>query len=185
MSIPADEVAIPERVRMLARGASVTPVWENGEGGLTFRTGDGRFIKWGPRSAETTIADEVARLSWARPYIRVPEIIEHGVIENGEGAVEEWLVTVAIDAQSAVSPRWLAEPQTAVRAVGEGLRALHDALPVASCPFDWSVSSRLLNAERRGIRIPDVLRDPPPIDHLVVCHGDACAPNTLNRTKFR
>jgi aminoglycoside phosphotransferase len=24
-----------------------------------------------------------------------------------------------------------------------------------------------------------VLSDPPPVDRLVVCHGDACAPNTL------
>ena len=35
------------------------------------------------------------------------------------------------------------------------------------------------NAARRGIRVPDHLRTPPAVDVLVVCHGDACAPNTL------
>ena len=39
-------------------------------------------------------------------------------------------------------------PATAVRAVGEALRALHEALPVDECPFEWSVPSRLANAAR-------------------------------------
>ena len=30
-----------------------------------------------------------------------------------------------------------------------------------------------------SIRPLELLADPPPIDRLVVCHGDACAPNTL------
>jgi len=30
-----------------------------------------------------------------------------------------------------------AEPQTTVRTIGEGLRALHDVLPVEACPFSW------------------------------------------------
>ena len=68
---------------------------------------------------------------------------------------------------------------TAVRAIGEGLRALHDGLPVEACPFRWDVPERLANAAARGIRVPDALQDPPPNDRLVVCHGDACAPNTL------
>jgi kanamycin kinase len=50
---------------------------------------------------------------------------------------------------------------TAARAIGAGLRLLHDALPVADCPCgapSW---------------IPD---DATPADRLTVCHG---APNTL------
>jgi kanamycin kinase len=66
-----------------------------------------------------------------------------------------------------------------VRAVGQGLRMLHDALPVLECPWDWSVPARVANAAARGIRLPAELRDAPPIDELVVCHGDACCPNTL------
>ena len=36
---------------------------------------------------------------------------------------------------SAVDPQWVADPRTAARAIGAGLRLLHDALPVADCPF--------------------------------------------------
>ena len=53
---------------------------------------------------------------------------------------------------------------------------MHDRLPVDSCPYSWSVTSRLAALpETARRRLPD----PPPIDKLVVCHGDACAPNTL------
>ena len=97
----------------------------------------------------------------------------------GGDTAHEWLVTRAIPGESAVAARWLAEPAVAVRAVAEGLRALHEALPVAECPFAWDVPARVANAARRGIRLPDHLWDAPPIDRLVVCHADACCPNTL------
>jgi kanamycin kinase len=57
-------------------------------------------------------------------------------------------------------------------AIAHGLRRFHDTVPVESCPFDWSAETRLAAA-------PDVVERPPPVDRLVVCHGDACAPNTL------
>lgn len=174
MSMPADDVAVPGRVRDLARGAGLIVVWRNGLGGLTFRTDDGRYIKHGPRNAETSMAAEAQRLEWARGFVTVPEVVEHGADDE-----TEWLVTRALPGLSAVDPRWLADPATAVRGVGEGLRALHDALPIAGCPFDWKVPSRLENAARRGIHVPESLRTPPPTDVLVVCHGDACCPNTL------
>ncbi|HWT34525.1 MAG TPA: aminoglycoside 3'-phosphotransferase [Microbacterium sp.] len=174
MTIPALDVAVPARVRELAGAAALTPVWLNGEGGLTFRTDDGRYLKHGPLSAETSVADEVARLAWAGSFTPVPR-----VLASGRDATHEWLVTAAIDGESAVTERWRAEPATAVRAVGAGLRALHDALPAADCPFDWAVPARIANAARRGILVPDALRTPPPVDRPVVCHGDACCPNTL------
>lgn len=118
--------------------------------------------------------DEAERMRWARRWTRVPEVIDHG-----EDGTEEWLVTVAIDARSAVDPRWVDEPATAVRALGEGLRMLHEALPVAECAWSWEVPARIANAAGRGIAIPADLRTPPETDLLVVCHGDACAPNTL------
>jgi kanamycin kinase len=161
-------------VRALARDAALHAVWENGYGGLTFRTDDARHIKFGPRNPETSFAAEAARLAWAGRYTAVPHVLDLG----GDEA-HEWLVTETLAGDSAVAPRWVADPATAVRAVGEGLRALHDALPVAACPFDWSVPTRVANAAGRGIRLPDSLRETPPIDRLVVCHGDACCPNTL------
>lgn len=174
MSIPAADLAVPERVRALAHGATVTPVWINGVGGVTFRTEDDRYVKFGPLHGETSMAAEAARLRWAAPYAAVPDVLEVG--DDGD---DEWLVTRGLPGLSAVDPRWILEPATAVRAIGAGLRALHDALPVSEYPFDWSVPTRIANAAAPGIHVSDALRSPPPIDLLVVCHGDACAPNTL------
>ena len=80
--------------------------------------------------------------------------------------------------RSAVDPQWIARPAIAAAAIGHGLRVLHDALPVAECPFDWSVERRLARATHRSAR--ENSAEPPSIDQLVVCHGDACAPNTLS-----
>lgn len=173
-SIPGAPVEVPDRVRALAGGAALTPVWLNGIGGLTFRTDDGRYIKWGPLDLEASMRDEAERMRWARRWLTVPEVMEQGQDES-----EEWLVTVALDARSAVDPRWKDEPERAVRAVGEGLRMLHDALPVEDCPWDWSVTARIANAAERDVVVPAELHDTPPIERLVVCHGDACMPNTL------
>lgn len=174
MSIPSEPLLVDPVVRRLARGAVLEPVWVNELGGMTFRTDDGRFIKFGPRNAETSFAIEAERLGWARAFTPVPVVLEAGGDEE-----REWIVTAALPGRSAVDPRWVADPAAAVRAIGEGLRALHEALPVAECPFDWGVDRRVANAARRGIRVPDHLRTPPAVDVLVVCHGDACAPNTL------
>ena len=174
MSIPSAATEIPAGVERLARGAALSPVWRNGIGGLTFRTDDGRYIKWGPHDDEANMRDEAERLRWARSWITVPE-----VIDQGEDAAHEWLVTAAIDGSSAVDPRWAAHPETTVRAVGQGLRALHDALPVAECPWEWGARWRIAQATARGVAVPEELHDAPPIDQLVVCHGDACMPNTL------
>ncbi|MGO2049220.1 MAG: phosphotransferase [Microbacterium sp.] len=176
MTIPTGEVTVPSYVRDLARGADLTPVWLNNYGGVTFRaTGDDQFyIKWGPRNLEFALRDEAERMQWAARWISVPRVLEHG-----EDETHEWLVTAAIDGRSAVDPRWAAAPATAVQAVGKGLRAVHGALPVPECPWEWSVPARIANAEARGIRVPHRFRDAPPIDRLVVSHGDACCPNTL------
>ncbi|GAA3662248.1 aminoglycoside 3'-phosphotransferase [Microbacterium marinilacus] len=173
MSIPAGDVEVPERVRALAGGAEIVPVWRNELGGVTFRAG-ALFIKHGPRHGEASMAEEAERLAWAAQWASVPSVLDQGETDD-----EEWLVTRAMDGETAVAPRWRERPATAVRAVAEGLRALHDALPVDACPFDWSVPTRIIRAQERGSDVPAALRDPPPVDRLVVCHGDACAPNTL------
>ncbi len=177
MSIPTEPIPVPDKVRELARGADLVCVWRNDYGGLTFRaTGSGEpfYIKWGPRNLESALRDEAERMLWARRWLQVPRVLEHG-----EDETEEWMVTAAVEGLSAVDPRWAAEPATAVRAVGEALRAMHDTLPVAECPWEWSVPSRIANAARRGIEVPAALLEAPSVDRLVVCHGDACMPNTL------
>ncbi|MFI7686085.1 phosphotransferase [Streptomyces griseoaurantiacus] len=179
---PTSPVPVPPSVAALARGRRPVPVWRNELGGLTFRLdGDGRpggedplFVKWAPSGSALPLAAEAERLRWAAPYTPVPEVREYGSDADGS-----WLATRALPAESAVAPCWKADPATAVRALGTGLRALHDRLPVAECPFTWSVAHRLEVARRAGIVVPADLPDPPPADLLVVCHGDPCAPNTL------
>lgn len=75
---------------------------------------------------------------------------------------------------------------------------MHDTLSVDECPFSWSADARVLEAhahieagrtdpsgwheEHRSLSLDDALArlaTPPPVDRLVVCHGDPCAPNTL------
>lgn len=164
---------VARRLDLLAGPAARTPLWRNPIGGVTFASGD-RVVKVGPRNLETSMRAEADRIQWAAAYTPVPT-----VLDAGEDDDVEWLVTRALPGLSAVDPRWLAEPETAVRAVGTALRDLHDALPVSDCPFVWGVDARLDNAAARGVDVPAGLRTPPPVDHLVVCHGDACCPNTL------
>jgi kanamycin kinase len=161
----------PAAVRELATARPVCLAWEN-EDALTFEVGNGPdrcFVKWAPAGS---LLDA-----------------------DGEGS---WLVTAPVPGHNAVSPRWLADPRTAVIAIGEGLRAMHDALPVTDCPFSWMAPDRLAAAQRAAAAghldtsawAPEhvelgfegaiaQVQNIPPADKLVVCHGDACAPNTL------
>lgn len=182
-------------VRAIAGGRPVRAVWRNELGGLTFRIGSERraqFVKWSPGGLPLT--PEVERLRWATRFAAVPRVLDHGSDSTGD-----WMITAGLPGLSAVDDSWIVRPGTAVRAIGSGLRALHEALPVADCPFDWSAQSRLASARHRaaaGLIDPtewppelariggvgealDLLAEPPPVDRLVVCHGDACAPNTL------
>ena len=187
---------VPARVLALAGGGAVRPVWVNELGGITFEVGAGdrrRFVKWSPAGSGIDLAAEAARLSWAAPFTPVPRLLDQGVDPTGS-----WLVTAALPGEMAVTARWQAKPHLAVAAIGEGLRAMHEALPVGGCPFSWSAAGRLADARRRaagGLLDParwhpshrglsvgaalDRLADAPPVDKLVVCHGDSCAPNTL------
>nr|WP_236779151.1 phosphotransferase [Agromyces seonyuensis] len=151
---------MPALVVAAARGP-LEAVWRNGLGGLTFRDGD-RFLKWMPEGVGIPLRDEAVRLEWAGRFHPVPHVL--AVESDASG---ELLVTAALPGRSAVDERVRADPAAAAAAIGAGLRALHEALPVAECPFDWSPAER-------GWALPH-----PSIDRLVVCHGDACAPNTL------
>jgi kanamycin kinase len=177
LSVPSSPPPVPAVVHRFAAGRPVHAVWVNEEGGVTFRVGSAgsgisgtEFIK----VANANIADfagEAERLRWAARYVTVPQVLGSGT--DGRSA---WLRTRGLPGLSAAHPRWLAAPGVAVRAIGAGLRTLHDRMPVRSCPFDWSVAGRLakLTPAARAR-----LGEPPPIDQPVVCHGDACSPNTL------
>lgn len=169
---PESDVPVPVGVRRVAAGRALRPIWENELGGLTFevREGDERwFVKWSPASAGLDFEAEAERMRWAASFIAVPTVVDRGTDDDGS-----WMVTRGLPGENAVTERWIADPATAVRAIGRGLRALHDALPADVCPFSWSVDERLTAVGRL-----DLLGAAPPVDRLVVCHGDACAPNTL------
>lgn len=170
---------MPAPITAWAAGRPVVPVWVNISGGVTFRLGDGegrQFAKWAPVGSGLDLGAEAARLRWAADFTPVPRVVDHGLDRDGGG---EWLVTAGLPGDSAVSPRWKADPGRAVRALGAGLRALHDRLPADECPFSWSVERRRARALAGGDADVDLFTPSPPVDRLVVCHGDACAPNTL------
>ncbi|HTI78358.1 MAG TPA: phosphotransferase [Mycobacterium sp.] len=156
MTVPSEPVPMPEIVERIAAGRMAVAVWQNELGGVTFAIGGGEeYVKVYPDVEAHLLAAEVPRLRWARRYTPVPE-----VLGSGPG----WLHTARLAGRSAVDPRWADDPRAAARAIGDGLRRMHDALPVGDCPFG------------RPSWVPD---DAPPADRLVVCHGDACSPNTL------
>lgn len=98
------------------------------------------------------------------------DLVTHGA--------EQVLVTETIAGTSAVDEPWLGHAAATCAALGAGLRALHDALPVEDCPWTWSIDDRLPQVSDVGTRHELELARPQD-DLLVVCHGDACAPNTL------
>ncbi|GAA2646862.1 aminoglycoside 3'-phosphotransferase [Paractinoplanes durhamensis] len=170
------DIDVPAAVTAIAAGRRLTPIWRNVVGGLTYRIDDDYFVKFAPKGVNLPLAQEAGRLAWAARWTPVPEVVSAGQDDTGA-----WLVTKAIDARSAVDRHWKAHPATAVKAIADGLRELHHGVPVKECPFDWSVERRLAGADRNPGNGAAWRRaaTPPPIDRLVVCHGDPCAPNTL------
>ena len=187
---------VPPAVERIAAGRPVRTVWANEVGGLTLEVGAGAgrcFVKWAPTGSGIDLTGEVQRARWAGAFAAVPRVLDEGADETGA-----WFVSAALPGQSAVSERWTAEPDRAVEAIGRGLRTLHDTLPVPACPFSWSAEERLATVrsraaagmlgprdggpEHQDLTVSEalaILEDVPPLDRLVVCHGDACSPNTL------
>jgi aminoglycoside phosphotransferase len=196
--VPAADTPVPAAVRRVAGERPVAPVWRNELGGLTFLIGaDGPaavYVKWHAAGTPLDLSAEADRLRWASRYATVPRVLalDADADADSEGS---WLVTAALPGASAVVEPWRTRPRAAVTAIGAGLRALHDALPVADCPYDWSLATRVGRVRQAGRTDPaqwhpdhrhlsvadafDRLNDPPSVDRLVVCHGDACSPNTL------
>jgi kanamycin kinase len=186
---------MPSAISAVIGRRSSQLVWHNEIGGLTYRfdtPGGPRFVKWVPATYPISAHSEAARLRWAAPFTPVPHVIDVGDDDTGS-----WLLTEAIAGLSAVDDRWLAEPRTAVVAIGEGLAAIHTALPYDECPFTWSTQERVnqalaalatpsfnpdsLSDEHKSLGADQIaarLGDVPDADP-VVCHGDPCSPNTL------
>jgi kanamycin kinase len=164
VSVPSEPMAVPEPVDRIAARRPVAAVWEHELGGVTFAIDDGaEFVKVSPPKWAHHLMAEAERLAWAARYVVVPHVLGTGDGPPQAGGAPRLLHTAGLPGRSAVDPHWVADPRAAARAIGAGLRLLHDSLPVDDCPFG----------------APPWVSAPMPIDRVVVCHGDACAPNTL------
>lgn len=167
-------------VRRIAGDRTPHQVWHNELGGLTYRLdagGRSEFVKWCPHHPEFDLELEASKLGWASAYVSVPAVLGAGRDADGQ-----WLHTAGIPGETAIAPQFVAQPAVAAAGIGRGLRQLHDRLPVDVCPWDWSPATRASLARSRGAGSAETRRalgQPPPVDRLVVAHGDACAPNTL------
>jgi kanamycin kinase len=156
---------IPDVVLELAAGRPAELAWRNELGGLTFRVG-GAFVKWNPRLTGADLGRERVRLDWLAGRHPAPRVMAFG-----EDAEAQWLMTKAVPGDPAVGAVWRARRRHAIRAIAEGLRAIH-ALAIGDFPDRWTSESWV------G-RTPASLGPRPPVVAPVLVHGDACAPNTL------
>jgi len=156
---------IPDIVLELAGDCPPQLVWRNELGGLTFRIGD-RYVKWNPRKTGIDLDRERVRLEWMSARHPAPRVLAHGSDEAAQ-----WLMTAALPGEIAVGDKWRARRPEAIRAIAEGLRQIH-AIAISDFPAEWT-------SEVWVGRRPSSIEPRPPIDDLVVVHGDACAPNTL------
>jgi kanamycin kinase len=156
---------VPAVVLELAAGQPAELAWRNELGGLTFRIGDA-FVKWNPHRTGVDLELERVRLEWLADRHPAPR-----VLSSGGDAEAQWLVTAAMRGESAVGDRWRARRSEAIRAIADGLRAIH-ALAIDGVPAEWT-------AQVWVGRSPASIGPRPPIEEPVLVHGDACAPNTL------
>lgn len=162
---PLRDDPVPAAVAALADGADIEPIWRNQLGGLTYRIGD-RVVKWNPRRTGVDLDRELERLRWLHGRHPVPVVLAAGADDEAQ-----WLVTEALPGESVVVDAWQDRRTEAIRAIADGLRALH-ALPTDEVPAGWATASW-------PNRTPASLGPRPPLDDAVLVHGDACAPNTI------
>lgn len=151
------------------------------------------FLKSEVIDAFSELGDEIARLRWLQAQGQPAPT----VIATAEEEGRRWLLMSALPGHDLASSPALA-PQHRVQLLADALRGLH-ALPVAACPFDQRLASRLQAAqarveagrvdaddfddERLGQSAQQVFAElratRPDHEDLVVSHGDACLPNLL------
>ncbi len=183
--VPPGDTPVPAEVLKVAGEDRIIPVWVNGLGGLTFKLIGPRSVRFAKFSIrpepgvdvaplapqEMQLNNEVQRLSWASNYTVVPKVLSCEDFDAGQ-----LMITTGLDGENLVSQCGQRDPRRASIALGAGLRQLHSRLPVEQCPFEWNIHSRIAV-------LPQALRaeflTQAPEEDLVVCHGDACAPNTL------
>jgi kanamycin kinase len=190
--------AIPAALEAKYADWGWTKAWESVPQVVTYRLshpkGESRYLKLVDTSWSTLLSDEDARLRWARGYLPVPDVVEFGSDE-----AVSWLITETMSGVDGTNETLLGKPLRLVQTLAQGLRRFHHA-PVDKCPFDFRLDVALQHVERRvanGLVDPErdfhpehehlsveqafleLRRNRPPLEDLVVCHGDYCFPNVL------
>lgn len=160
--------------------------------------GEERFVKIGAGPQTVPLAGEAARLSWLAGHVAVPDVLDHGLVDE-DGVERSWLVTAALAGADATRDVWRSDRARLVTAWARGLRRFHDDVPAEDCPFDATLDALLPHVERRvnqgrvdrkGFHREHAHHDPrsayerlvdrrPAERDLVVAHGDYCPPNVL------
>ena len=109
-------------------------MWRNELGGLTFRVGD-RYVKWNPRRTGIDLDRERRRLEWLAGRHPAPRVVDYGEDEDAQ-----WLLTDARARRAGGRRPWRARRSEAIRAIADGLRALH-AIPIADVPPEFTAES--------------------------------------------
>jgi kanamycin kinase len=141
------------------------------------KRGNAEFIK----VANADVADfagEAERLRWAARYVTVPHVLGSGfdqdTTDTARGCAPARCPACRPYTHDGRRHRTLRCERSA--RVCAALQHRLEGRAGGSCPFEWSVANRLA-------KLPPSARThlgpPPPIDQPVVCHGDACSPNTL------
>lgn len=179
MNRPTEPIAVPPELAAVVAGRPTTAVWGNELGGLTWAIGEPAesYLKTARPHPEIDLDGEAARSAWAGRWLPTPLPLDRGRAEVA-GEPLDWLLTAALPGANAID----VQCADTIVELGRALRRLHDTLPVADCPWTWSVAERLrLLQVDLGRPVPSaeqVLARTPPLDP-VVCHGDACNPNFL------
>ncbi|MEY2471969.1 MAG: kanamycin kinase [Actinomycetota bacterium] len=188
---------IPARIRDLYADWRWTPAWTYDDVVTTWRIENDdatRYVKVKKSSATVTLRREAEAMRWTAKYLRVPEVLDDG---SDDGL--DWLVTAEMRGTSAIKDAWRADPEWLVPIVARGLRRMHEALPVADCPFRFTVRDALdvagaraadgretwddMHEEHKHMTVVEAVarleESAPAHEDLVVCHGDYCYPNVF------
>jgi aminoglycoside 3'-phosphotransferase-2 len=187
-----DRIALLERLRAEWQLGAAVPVDAGMGDAAVFMVGADRFLKLAEdRSSAAALREEIKRTHWLADHgVRVPATVGY----HNDGDSVAWL-TMAVPGTSAAESTL--PPFELARLFGHALRALH-ALPVDACPFDETIQTRLAMARRdidagmvdpdhfddrnAGVSPEEILRrltQNPPVEDLVVAHGDAALSNML------
>lgn len=151
------------------------------------------FVKSEAADDFAELPGEGLRLRWLAQHGVPAPLVQSQVTAQGR----HWLLTSALPGRDLASCADLA-PQRVVDLAADALRDLH-RLPPDGCPFDHRLDRRIdaartrvdagavdetdFDEERRGRRAADLLSEliarRPPVEDLVVAHGDACLPNLM------